>query len=104
MKYDIIDGSVVNGLRQPILCNLVLDKLPGYKVFCEPETVHYKNINKSVLNTITFYLEDTNDKEVSFNQETLTLVSKRSKFIITCLQSIILVIILICIINVVSKL
>ena len=41
-KCDIIDGSVVNGLRQPILYSFVLDKLPGYKVFCEPETVHYK--------------------------------------------------------------
>ena len=42
LKCDIIDGSVVNGLRQPILYSFVLDKLPGYKVFCEPETIHYK--------------------------------------------------------------
>ena len=54
LKCDVIDGSVVNGLRQPILYSFVLDKKPGYKVFCEPETIHYKKINKSVLNTITF--------------------------------------------------
>ena len=41
LKCDNIDGSVVNGLRQPILYIFVLDKLPGYKVFCEPETIHY---------------------------------------------------------------
>ena len=40
LKCDIIDGSVVNGLRQPILYSFVLDKLPGYKVFCESETIH----------------------------------------------------------------
>ena len=45
LKCNIIDGSLVNGLRQPILYSLVLDKLPGYKVFCEPETTHYKKIN-----------------------------------------------------------
>ena len=72
LKCDCIDGSVVNGLRQTILYSFVLDKLPGYKVFSEPETIHYKKINKSVLNTITFYLEDDNNKEVDFNEETLT--------------------------------
>ena len=38
--------------------SFVSDKLPGYKVFCEPETIQYKKINKSVLNSVTFYLED----------------------------------------------
>ena len=72
LKCDIIDGSVVNGLRQPILYSFVLDKIPGYKVFCEPETIHYRKINKSVWNTIPFYLEDNNNEEVDFNQEKFT--------------------------------
>ena len=72
LKCDVIDGSVVNGLRQPILYSFVLDKKPGYKVFSEPETIHYKKINKSVLDTITFYLEDDNNKEINFNGEILT--------------------------------
>ena len=71
LKCDAIDGSVVIGIRQPILYSFVLDKPSGYKVFCEPETIHYKKINKSVLNNITFYLEVDNDKEVDFNGETL---------------------------------
>ena len=79
LKCDCIDGSVVNGIRQPILYNFVLDKLPGYKIFSEPETIHYKKINKSVLNTITFYLEDDNNKEVNFNQETLTFTLQMIK-------------------------
>ena len=72
MKCDAIDGSVVNSLRQPILYCFVLDKIPGYKVFSEPETIHYKKLNKAVLNIITFYLEDDNNEEVNFNGETLT--------------------------------
>ena len=79
LKCDCIDGSVVNGLRQPILYSFVLDKLPGYKVFCEPETIHYKKINKSVLNTITNYLEDHNNKEVNFNGETLSFTLQMIK-------------------------
>ena len=72
LKCDAIDGSVVNGLRQPILYSFVLDKLPGYKVFSEAETIHCKKIYKSVLHIITFYLEYDNNKEVNFNGEMLT--------------------------------
>ena len=72
LKCDAIDGSVVNGIRQPILFSFVLDKPPGYKVFSEEETIHYKKLNKSVLNTLTFYLEGDNNEEVDFNQKTLT--------------------------------
>ena len=79
LKCDCIDGSVLNGLRQPILYSFVLDKLPGYKIFSEPETIHYKKIKKSVLNTITFYLEDDNNKEVDFNGETLTFTLQMIK-------------------------
>ena len=42
LNCDVVDGSVVNGLRQPILYSFVLDKPPGYKVFSEPETIDYK--------------------------------------------------------------
>ena len=79
LKCDCIDGSIQDGVRQAKLFSFVLDKPAGYKVFCEPETIHYKKIKKSVLNTITFYLEDDNNKEVDFNQETLTFTLQRIK-------------------------
>ena len=62
LKCDVIDGSVVNGSRQPILFSFVLDKPSVYKVYCELETVHLKKINKFVLKTLTFYLEDDNNE------------------------------------------
>ena len=79
LKCDCIDGSIQDGVRQPILFSFVLDKPAGYKVFCQPETIHYKKINKSVLNTITFYLEDNNNEEVDFNGETLTFTLQMIK-------------------------
>ena len=79
LNCDIINGSIQDGVRQPILFSFVLDKPAGYKVFCEPETIHYKKINKSVLNTITLYLEDDNNKEVNFNGETLTFTLQMIK-------------------------
>ena len=41
-------------------------------MFSEPETIHLKKLNKSVLITMTFYLEDDNKEEIDFNGETLT--------------------------------
>ena len=79
LKCDIINCSVVDGVRKPILYSFVLDKEPGYKLFCEPETIHYKKINKSVLNTITFYLENDKNEEISFNGEMLTFTLQMIK-------------------------
>ena len=79
LKCGCYNGSIQDGVRQPMLFTFVLDKPSGYKIFSETETIHYKKINKSVLNTITFYLEDDNNEEVDFNQETLTFTLQMIK-------------------------
>ena len=79
MKCDCYDGSIQDGVRQPILFRFVSDKPSGYKVFCEPDTIQYKKINKSVLNTITIYLEDNYNEEVDFNKETWTFALQMIK-------------------------
>ena len=79
MKADVIDGSVVDGVREPIIYSFVLDKPSGYKIFCEPETIQYKKINKSFLNAITVYLEDDKNGEVDFNGETLNFTLQMIK-------------------------
>ena len=78
LKCDVSNGSVVNGVREPMFFCSLLDKPSGYKVFCEPETFHYKKVNKSFLNTIFFHLEDDNN-EVNFNGETLTFSLQMKK-------------------------
>ena len=75
LKCDCIDGSVLNGVRQPIIYVFFSDKPPGYKVFLWPERIHYK---KTALNTIYFFKNDING-EVNFNQETLTFISRMIK-------------------------
>ena len=42
LKTDVIDSSVVDDVRQRILYRFFLDKPSGYKLLCEPETIHYK--------------------------------------------------------------
>ena len=79
LDCDVIDGSVLNGVRQPTFYSYFLDKPSGYKMFCEPETIHHKKINKSVLNTITFHLEDDRHEEVDFNGKTLTFTLQMIK-------------------------
>ena len=54
LECDVIDVSVVNGLRQPVLDSFNLYKPAGEEVFCQPETVLYKKINNSVFHTIAF--------------------------------------------------
>ena len=71
MKCDVIDGSIVDVIRRPMLFSF-FKETEQLKSFCEPETTHYRKINKSVLNTITFYLEDDNNEEINFIQESLT--------------------------------
>ena len=69
---DVIDHSLEDCLGQPIRDRFVPDKPPGYKAFCQLGTVRFKKINKSVLNTIGFHLEDKINDEVNFNGGTLT--------------------------------
>ena len=72
LKRDCINGSINNGVQQPILYSFVSKKPSGFKTNCEAETIHYKNIKKSVLNTITLYFEYDNHEKIDFNGRTLT--------------------------------
>ena len=73
MICGIISGSIVSGLRQPILFSFLSDKPTVNKGFREPETIHYKKVNKSVLRTFTFYLEDDTNEENKSNGKTLNI-------------------------------
>ena len=54
LKFDVIDSSIVSGLKQPKSFSFILDEPSGYKLFCKPEIIRYKKINRSVLNTMIF--------------------------------------------------
>ena len=85
-KSDWFDGSIVNVVRQPILHSFVLDKTPGGN-FLEAETMCFKKINKSVLNTIKRDIETVDHKEVKFKGETLTFTFQLVKIKVKMFQN-----------------
>ena len=54
LKCDFIQGSIVNGIREPILYSFALSSPPGHKIYKEPRVKLFKKINKSILSHITF--------------------------------------------------
>ena len=79
LKCDCIQGSIVNGIRKPILFSFALSSPPGHKIYKEPRVKLFKKINKSVLSHITFYFEDDDYKAVDFHNETVTFTCQLIK-------------------------
>ena len=79
LKCDCIDGSIMNGTREPNLYSLALDQPPGHKIYKEPKLKLFKKINKRVLSHITFYLEDDYYKLVDFNNEIISFTCQLIK-------------------------
>ena len=79
LKCDCINGSIVNGIREPILFSFALSSPPGHKINKEPRIKLFKKINKYVLSHITFYFEDDDHKPVDFNGETITFTCQLIK-------------------------
>ena len=79
LKCDCIQGSIVNGIREPILDSFALSSPPGHKIYKEPRVKLFKKVNKSVLSHITFYFEDDDHKPVDFNGETVSFTCQLIK-------------------------
>ena len=72
LKFDCIQGSILNGLRQPILYGFALTSPPGHKIYKQPRIKLFRKLNKSVLSHITFYLEDDDHKAVDIHNEVIS--------------------------------
>ena len=79
LKCDCIQGSIVNGVREPILYSFALSSPPGHKIYKVPRVKLFKKINKSVLSHITFYFEDDDYKPVDFHGETISFTCQLIK-------------------------
>ena len=79
LKGNCIDGSIVNGDREPISYLFVLSSPPGHKIYKEPKVKFFKKVNKSVLSHPTFYLEDDDHKPVDFNGEMISFTCQLIK-------------------------
>ena len=78
-KCDCIQGSIINGVREPILYSFALSSPPGHKIYKEPRVKLFKKINKSVLSHITFYFEDGDYKPVDFHNENISFTCQLIK-------------------------
>ena len=78
---DCINGSIVNGNREPILYSFAFDQPPGDKIYKEPRTKLFKNVNKSILSHIRFHLRDDDHKPVDFNGETISFTYQLIKLL-----------------------
>ena len=74
LKCDCIQGSIVNGIREPILYSFALSSPPGHEIYKEPRVKLFKKVNKSVLSQITFYFEDDD-----FSNETVSFTCQLIK-------------------------
>ena len=79
LKCDCIQGSIVNGIREPILFSFALSSPPGHEIYKEPRIKLFKKINKSVLSHITFYFEDDDYKPVDFHNESISFTCQLIK-------------------------
>ena len=79
LKCDCIQGSIVNGIREPILYSFALSSPPGHRIYNEPRIKLFKKINKSVLSHITFFFEDDDYKPVDFHNETISFTCQLIK-------------------------
>ena len=79
LKCDCIQGSILNGVREPILFSFALSSPPGHKIHIEPRVKLFKKVNKSVLSHITFYFEDDDYKPVDFHNESITFTCQLIK-------------------------
>ena len=79
IKCDCSNGSIVNGIRGPILYSFALFSPPGHKKYEEHRIKLFKKINKSILSHITFYSEDDDHESVEFNGETISFTCQLNK-------------------------
>ena len=79
LKSDCINGSIVNGVRGPILYYFTFPSPPGHKMYREPRIKLFKKVNKSVLSHITFYFEVDDYKSVDFNNEVVSFTRHLNK-------------------------
>ena len=79
LKCDCIQGSIVNGIREPILYSFALSSPPGHRIYKEQRIKLIKKLNKSVLSHITLYFEDDDHKPFGFHAETISFTCQLIK-------------------------
>lgn len=73
VNCDIIEGSYLNGMQEPVLYSFFPDVPPGYKMNEKPNTVIYLPVTIPTINSIHIWLTDQNHKPLNLRGETITI-------------------------------
>ena len=79
LNCDCLNGSFVNGFREPIWYNFALLKLPGHKICLAAKSKLINEISESVLTHVTFYLANNEHKALVFNGGTIGFICQLFK-------------------------
>ena len=66
LNCDCIQGSLIDGTREPFLYSFALSSPPGHKIYKAPRIQLFKQVKKSGLSHITFYIQEDDHKPVGF--------------------------------------
>ena len=55
LKCNVVDGSIVNGVREPILHSFALDQPPGHKIYKEPKVKLFKKTKINLFYLTSFF-------------------------------------------------
>ena len=79
LKCDCVNGSIVNGIREPIFYSFALDQPQRRRIYKKLRIKLFKKINKSFLSHITFYRGDDDHKAVAFNGKVISFTCQLLK-------------------------
>ena len=68
LKSNVVDGSIVNGIREPILFSFALSSPPAHKIHNQPKVKLFEKINKDVCHIQQIILKMTFTKLLILNE------------------------------------
>ena len=72
LKYNCVDGSIVNGRPESRFSYSSFNVPPGFKISKEPTSIWFIKVNKGKIGDLTFYHEVDGKNIVDFSGETVT--------------------------------
>ena len=77
LRCDCFEGNFVNGISQTSTFNFALQKPPGLKSRCEPQTIQYRKLNKINLNETMIRKSENVKDDLSGENMTFALILTR---------------------------
>jgi hypothetical protein len=73
VHLNIVDGSYVNGFREPVIYSFFPKVSPGYKIVETPNFPIYLPVSKKTIKDLKITITDQNNKILNLRNETITI-------------------------------